>query len=109
MTAFLYDGLNVVQELNGSTPTANLLTGLGIDAILQRTESGVPSSSLADGLGSSLVLTDSARIVQSEYTYEPFGKTTATGVASTNVEIGDVAALVALYTAHAECGLKIER
>jgi len=26
-TNFLYDGLNVVQELNGTTPTANLLTG----------------------------------------------------------------------------------
>lgn len=28
-TAFLYDGLNPVQELTGSTPTANLLGGLG--------------------------------------------------------------------------------
>jgi hypothetical protein len=25
-TSFLYNGLNVVQELNGATPTANLLT-----------------------------------------------------------------------------------
>lgn len=30
-TNFVYDGLNPVQEKNGSTVTANLLTGLGID------------------------------------------------------------------------------
>ena len=28
-TGFLYDGLNPVQELNGTTPTAHLVTGLG--------------------------------------------------------------------------------
>jgi RHS repeat-associated protein len=31
-----------------------------------------------------LALTDSAGLVRGEYTYEPFGKTTATGAASTN-------------------------
>lgn len=30
-TSFAYDGLNVVQELAGGTPSANLLTGLGVD------------------------------------------------------------------------------
>src|SRR5436309_3338491 len=30
-TAFLYDGANVVQELSGTTPTANLITGFGAD------------------------------------------------------------------------------
>jgi hypothetical protein len=31
-TNFLYDGLNLVQELtSGGSPTANLVTGLGID------------------------------------------------------------------------------
>ena len=37
-TEFLYDGLNVVQELSGGTPTANLLTGLGIDDYFLRTD-----------------------------------------------------------------------
>jgi hypothetical protein len=30
-TNYLYDGANIVQELSGSTVTANLLTGLGVD------------------------------------------------------------------------------
>jgi hypothetical protein len=82
-THFLYDGLNVVQELNGTTPTANLLTGLGIDETLLRTDAAGPRSFLTDGLGSTLALTDSAGLVRSKYTYEPFGKTTATGDVST--------------------------
>ena len=36
-TNFLYDGLNPVQELNGTTPTANLLTG-GLDERFTRTD-----------------------------------------------------------------------
>jgi RHS repeat-associated protein len=83
-TTFLYDGLNVVQELNGTTPIANLITSLGIDETLLRTDAAGPRSFLTDGLGSTLALTDSAGLVQGEYTYEPFGKTTATGIASTN-------------------------
>ena len=83
-TNFLYDGLNVVQELNGATPTANLLTSLGIDETLLCTDSAGARAFLTDGLGSTLALTDSAGLMQSEYTYEPFGKTTATGTASTN-------------------------
>jgi hypothetical protein len=42
-TAFLYDGFNPVQELAPSglgqfAPTANMLTGLGIDEFFQRTD-----------------------------------------------------------------------
>ena len=66
------------------TPTADLLTSLGIDETLQRTDAAGARSFLTDGLGSTLALTDSAGLVQGEYIYEPFGKTTATGVASTN-------------------------
>jgi RHS repeat-associated protein len=51
---------------------------------LLRTDAAGPRSFLTDGLGSTLALTDSAGLVQNEYTYEPFGKTTTTGVASTN-------------------------
>ena len=38
-TDFLYDGANLVQELSGGTPTANMLTGLGIDEVFSRTDS----------------------------------------------------------------------
>jgi hypothetical protein len=38
MTDFVYDRLNPVQEKNGATVTANLLTGLGIDEFFTRTD-----------------------------------------------------------------------
>jgi RHS repeat-associated protein len=78
-TSYLYDGQNPVQE--GS---ANLLTGLGIDEYFMRTDSAGERSLLTDALGSTLALTDSAGAVQTEYTYEPFGKTTFTGAPSGN-------------------------
>jgi RHS repeat-associated protein len=83
-TDFLYDGANVVQELAGGVPTANLLTGLGIDDVLARTEATGTRSFLSDALGSAVALTEATGLLQTEYTYEPFGNTTVTGVPSTN-------------------------
>jgi len=83
-TQFLYDGLNPVQELSGPTVTANLLTGLGIDEYFTRTDGVGTRNLLTDALGSILALADAAGAVQTEYTYEPFGATTASGAASTN-------------------------
>lgn len=37
-TDYLFDGANPVQELSGGAPTANLLTGLGVDEYLTRTD-----------------------------------------------------------------------
>ncbi len=76
-TAFLYDDLTVVQELSGTTPTADLLTGLGIDEVFQRTDSSGTRLVLPDGLGSTLALVDSAGTLQT-------GKMTFTGATSTN-------------------------
>jgi RHS repeat-associated protein len=86
VTEFLYDGLNPVQETDGSTILANILPGLGIDEFLTRTDTvaGVTSAFLTDGLRSTVALTASAGTVEAEYTYDPFGKTTATGVSSSN-------------------------
>jgi RHS repeat-associated protein len=81
--AFLYDGANAVQELSGSTVTANLLTG-GVDEIFTRADSAGTRNFLGDALGSTLALTDSTGTVQTQYSYEPFGKTTATGSASSS-------------------------
>ena len=44
----------------------------------------VTSSLLRDALGSAVVLADSAGTVQTEYTYEPFGKTSSTGASNTS-------------------------
>ncbi|MGA8367491.1 MAG: RHS repeat-associated core domain-containing protein [Candidatus Acidiferrales bacterium] len=78
-TNYLYDGANPVQELAGTTPTANLLTGLGIDERFTRTDSSATANFLTDALGSTLALTDPSGNTLASYTYEPFGNTTATG------------------------------
>jgi RHS repeat-associated protein len=81
---FLYDGLNVVQELSGGSPSASLLGGLTIDEIFSRSISGGVEYLLTDALGSTLALSNSSGDAQSHYTYEPFGATTATGAGSSN-------------------------
>ncbi len=83
-TSFLYDGANPVQELSGATPTANLLTSLGVDTYLTRTDSAGTRDFLPDALGSTAALTDSNGAVQTSYGYEPFGNGTSSGSASTN-------------------------
>jgi len=83
-TNFVYDGLNPVQEKAGATVTANLLTGLGIDEFFTRTDGVGVRALLPDALGSTVALGDSTGTVQTQYTYEPFGYATQTGLASTN-------------------------
>jgi RHS repeat-associated protein len=83
-TEFLYDGVNPVQELSGGTPTANLLTGLGIDEYFIRTDTMGTETLLTDALGSTMALADSTGTVLTEYTYEPFGRTVFAGAPSDN-------------------------
>jgi RHS repeat-associated protein len=83
-TNYLYDGLNPVQELSGGTPTANLVTGPNVDEHFLRTDSSGPANFLTDPLGSTVALADSSGAVQTTYTYEPFGNTTAAGAANAN-------------------------
>jgi RHS repeat-associated protein len=83
-TNFLYDSLNPVQEKAGPTVNANLLTGLGIDEFITRTDSVGVRSLLPDALGSTIALGDGTGTLQTQYTYEPFGVTTQTGSASTS-------------------------
>jgi RHS repeat-associated protein len=84
VTSYLYDGANSVQELTGATPTANMLTGLGVDEVFRRTESAATRTFLSDALGSTVALADTAGVVQTSYTYAPYGATTFTGTSSTN-------------------------
>lgn len=80
---YLYNGLNTVQELSGTTPTANLLTG-NVDEVFTRSDSKGTETMLADGLNSTLAILDPAGAVKTQYTYEPFGQTTSAGVSSSN-------------------------
>ena len=82
-TEYLYDGVSTVQEISGGTPVANLLTG-GLDATFTRTDASGTRTFLTDGLGSTLALLDANGTTQTQYTYEPFGKTTASGTSSNN-------------------------
>ncbi len=86
LTEFLYDRLNPVQETSGSTVLANTLLGFGIDEFYTRADvgTGAASSFLMDALGSPVVVTDNAGFVQTDYTYEPFGRTAVTGTSNTN-------------------------
>lgn len=83
-TNFVYDGLNPVQEKAGATVTANLLTGLGIDEFLTRTDGAGTRGLLTDALGSTVALGDGTGALQTQYTYEPFGYATQTGQANTS-------------------------
>ncbi len=81
---FLYDRWNPVQEVQGGTPSANLMTGLKIDEYFTRTDSAGARDYLTDILGSTLALTDSTGAIHTLYAYDPFGNVTAIGAASTN-------------------------
>ena len=82
-TQALYDGLTPIQKA-GTTGIPTLLTGLGIDEHLTRTDAAGARTLVTDALGSTVALTDAAGIVQTQYTYEPFGATAATGPTDAN-------------------------
>lgn len=82
-TSFLFDGANSVQELSGTTVTANIWTG-GVDEIFQRSDGSGTVFPQTDALGSTLALVDSNGVVQTSYSYDPFGNTTLTGAGSNN-------------------------
>jgi RHS repeat-associated protein len=81
-TGYLYDGLNPVEEFQGASVHATLLTGLGIDERFSRTESGTTSTFLTDQLGSTVALAASNGAIATNYGYDAQGNTTVTGIAS---------------------------
>ena len=84
-TNFLFDGFNLVQELSGAVPTANFMIGLAIDEVWTRTDQAGTRTTLADGLGSVIAQAGAAGSPDTQFTYEPFGNTNATGSASTTI------------------------
>ena len=73
-----YDGDNVVDETNSSgTAVARYSQGLNIDEPLAMLRSSTTSYYQADGLGSVTSLSNTSGAIANSYTYDSFGKQTA--------------------------------
>jgi RHS repeat-associated protein len=91
---YLYDGLDIIiQKDSAGNVRGRYLRGLAIDEPWQRIDitpaQGNQTTTtnriyLADALGSIVALTDTGRVITTEYDYEPFGATTTTGAANKN-------------------------
>ncbi|WP_228739210.1 RHS repeat-associated core domain-containing protein [Xanthomonas euvesicatoria] len=82
-TQYLYDGLDTVQETQGTTVNP-ILTGLGIDQRYARNDTGGRTYFLTDQLGSTRLLTNAAGSAVQRYEYDPYGTTTQSSTAYTN-------------------------
>ena len=90
-TGFVYDGVNIVQELNGlnatQADTANIRASYitaGIDQVLvQQSGTGATATSLTyltDAIGSTIRLTNATGDKVVDYSYDPYGNTRADAV-----------------------------
>ena len=85
MIQYLYDGLDIVQEIEDGMVTVNYIRTLNIDEPLARIESdGTVRYYHADALGSVIALTDDLGNVRTQYNYSPFGETELIGESSDN-------------------------
>ncbi|MBI5641509.1 MAG: hypothetical protein HZA17_13900 [Nitrospirae bacterium] len=82
---YLYDGLDIVQEMENNAVTVNYLRTMNIDEPLARLEAnGTVRYYQTDALGSIIALTDTNGAVRTTYAYDPFGNTTVGVEASDN-------------------------
>jgi len=81
-TVYQYDDEEIVAEIKDGAIVAQYLNGLSSDEKFVR-QSSSPEYYHVDANGSTLALTGTSGIVETHYSYDPFGNTTITG-ASTN-------------------------
>jgi len=74
-TQFLYDGNDILTELQAGAATASYLRSLNIDELFGILRQDGVYFSIYDGLGSVLTLTNQAASSVVQYSYEPFGRT----------------------------------
>jgi RHS repeat-associated protein len=75
-TLYLYDGSNVAAQSDGLGTTSYLQTRR-LDGVLGFGNADNTYSLLTDALGSTVAVIDAAGDLVAEYTYEPFGRTSA--------------------------------
>ncbi|WP_405851451.1 polymorphic toxin-type HINT domain-containing protein [Streptomyces sp. NBC_01369] len=81
---FLTDGSNPLVEQNGTGDTTATVATSGLDEFLTRTENGATQIYLTDALGSVIGLANSDGTIATKYAYDPNGRATTTGAASSN-------------------------
>lgn len=79
---FAYDGNDIAAEIGGGAVGANYLRSLGIDEPYVRQTGTGNEFYHTDALGSLLALSNAQGASATTYIYEPFGKTTVTGISS---------------------------
>jgi len=82
-TQFLYDGLDIAQQLEAQRITS-YLRSLAIDETLGLTSPDGAFFLTADALGSTVAVTDNSGTALTEYTYDSFGLVSATNAAFPN-------------------------
>ncbi|KAF0145016.1 MAG: RhsA [Nitrospirae bacterium] len=77
---YLYDNLDIVQEVEGGTVTVNYIRTLNIDEPLARIKTdGTIRYYQQDALGSVIALTDETGTIKAQYVYSPFGESSVIG------------------------------
>jgi RHS repeat-associated protein len=83
-TIYLYDGDNLLEEVDNSGNIPARYTFGGLDQPLSELRSGTTSYYEADGLGSVTSLSNATGALAETYTYDAFGKLTASSGSITN-------------------------
>jgi len=82
---YLYDGLDIVQEIENGMVKTMYVSSIYIDEPLASIgTNGIIRFFHADGLGSIIALTDDAGLIRTQYYYSPFGETELIGEPSDN-------------------------
>jgi RHS repeat-associated protein len=77
-TNYIYDGVNVIKDINSDGSTVDYLNGLGVDDKLRQTSSAGTLYFTQDHLGSTRALTDTSGNVVESVNYDSFGNGAST-------------------------------
>jgi RHS repeat-associated protein len=84
-TNYVYDGLNGIEEQNSSGGVTADMLGGGLHDWFTRTDSSGTNTMLRDGMNSTNGLVNSSGSLATQFTYEPFGRTTFSGSGTSNL------------------------